>query len=199
MSDEQPLFESSLSSLERVARGKVRDIYQVDSNRLLIIATDRISAFDSVLPCGIPDKGRVLNQISTFWFQKTENLIPNHLVEAVSDVKSLDNYLPESSRFSYPSYLAGRAMVVKKAKRVPVEAVVRGYLSGSAWAEYQQQGTINGESQPKGLRESQELPEPLFTPTTKEESGHDRPLGPDEVDEMLGKALAEEVKNQPTT
>ncbi len=177
------------------SRGKVRDAYEL-GDRLLIIATDRISAFDSVLPCGIPDKGRVLNQISIFWFQKTANIIPNHLVAAVSDVKSLDRYLPESSRFVYPDYLAGRAMVVKKAKRLPLEAVVRGYLSGSAWVEYRQQGTINGEPQAMGLRESQELPEPLFTPTTKEESGHDRPLNPDELGEMLGKMLAEEVKTQ---
>jgi phosphoribosylaminoimidazole-succinocarboxamide synthase len=195
MSAKRAVITDTELPLSVFSRGKVRDAYEL-GDRLLIIATDRISAFDSVLPCGIPDKGRVLNQISTFWFQKTENLIPNHLVEAVSDLKALDRYLPESSRFAYPEYLAGRAMVVIKAKRLPVEAVVRGYLSGSAWAEYQQQGTINGEPQAKGLRESEELPAPLFTPTTKEESGHDRPLSPDELNDLLGKALADEVTKQ---
>ncbi len=124
-------------------RGKVRDTYDL-GNRLLIIATDRISAFDVVLPCGIPGKGLVLNQLSAFWFNQTRDLVPNHLVEAVDDVHRLDTYLPPESRFAYPSYLAGRSMMVKKVKRLPIECVVRGYLSGSAWAEYQQYGTISG-------------------------------------------------------
>jgi len=176
-------------------RGKVRDTYELD-NRLLIAATDRISAFDSVLPCGIPDKGRVLNQLSAFWFKKTEDLVPNHLIAAIDNVSQLDNYLPPERRFPYPHYLSGRAMVVRKVRRLPIECVVRGYLSGSAWAEYQKQGTINGEPLPQGLRESQELPEPLFTPTTKEESGHDRPLSMGEVKEMAGQALAEEIRKK---
>jgi len=176
-------------------RGKVRDTYELD-NRLLIAATDRISAFDSVLPCGIPDKGRVLNQLSAFWFKKTEDLVPNHLIAAIDNVSQLDNYLPPARRFPYPHYLAGRSMVVRKVRRLPIECVVRGYLSGSAWAEYQKQGTINGEPLPQGLRESQELPEPLFTPTTKEESGHDRPLSMGEVKEMAGQALAEEIRKK---
>ena len=112
-------------------RGKVRDSYTMGT-QLLIIATDRISAFDSVLPCGIPDKGAVLNQISAFWFDKTENLVPNHLIEVVNDVHRLDSYLTDENRFSYPPYLAGRSMIVKKVERIPVECVVRGYLSGSA-------------------------------------------------------------------
>ncbi len=176
-------------------RGKVRDTYDL-GNQLLIVATDRISAFDSVLPCGIPNKGLVLNQLSAFWFEKTKNLVPNHLIEVVDDVHCLDAYLPAESRFPYPSYLAGRSMIVKKLKRIPIECVVRGYLSGSAWAEYQQLGTISDFLLPKGLLESQELPGPLFTPTTKAESGHDLPLSMDEMKELVGEALAEELKEK---
>ncbi len=174
-------------------RGKVRDTYNL-GNLLLIVATDRISAFDSVLPCGIPDKGLVLNQLSIFWFRQTADLVPNHLVEAVDDVHCLDSYLLDESRFPYPSYLAGRSMVVKKAKRLPVECVVRGYLSGSAWAEYQQHGTISGLLLPGGLKESQELPQPLFTPTTKADTGHDQPLSMDEVKGLVGGGIAEEME-----
>ena len=176
-------------------RGKVRDTYDL-GNQLLIIATDRISAFDVVLPCGIPNKGLVLNQLSTFWFRQTKHLMPNHLVEEVDDVHCLDNYTPEENRFPYPPYLAGRSMIVKKVKRIPVECVVRGYLSGSGWAEYQQYGTICGMILPKGLQESQELPLPLYTPTTKAESGHDQPLTMDETKKLVGEALAEELKEK---
>jgi phosphoribosylaminoimidazole-succinocarboxamide synthase len=176
-------------------RGKVRDTYDLD-NLLLIVATDRISAFDSVLPCGIPDKGLVLNQLSAFWFNKTKDLAPNHLIETVNDVHCLDSYLPPESRFPYPSYLNGRSMIVKKAKRLPVECVVRGYLSGSAWAEYQERNIIFGESLPKGLKDSQELPQPLFTPTTKAETGHDQPLSMDEMKRLVGEAIAEEIKEK---
>ncbi len=176
-------------------RGKVRDTYNL-GNLLLIVATDRISAFDSVLPCGIPSKGLVLNQLSAFWFEKIKNLVPNHLIEVVDDVHCLDAYLPAESRFSYPSYLVGRSMVVKKAKRIPIECVVRGYLSGSAWAEYQQQGSVSSFLLPKGLQESQELPQPLFTPTTKAETGHDLPLSMEEMKELTGEALAEEIKEK---
>jgi len=176
-------------------RGKVRDTYQL-GNLLLIIATDRISAFDSVLPCGIPGKGQVLNQLSAFWFEKTKNLVANHLIEVVNDVHCLDAYLPAESRFPYPSYLAGRSMIVKKAERIPIECVARGYLSGSAWVEYQQQGTISGLSAPEGLQESQELPQPLFTPTTKEDTGHDQPLNMTDVRKMIGGTLAKEIKEK---
>jgi len=176
-------------------RGKVRDTYDL-SNLLLIVATDRISAFDSVLPCGIPDKGLVLNLLSAFWFEKTKNLVPNHLIEVVDDVHCLDSYLSTESRFPYPSYLAGRSMVVNKVKRIPIECVVRGYLSGSAWAEYQQWGTISRTPLPRGLQESQELPQPLFTPTTKAETGHDQPLSMDEMKRLAGEALAEEMKEK---
>ncbi len=176
-------------------RGKVRDTYHL-SNLLLIVATDRISAFDSVLPCGIPDKGLVLNLLSAFWFEKTKNLVPNHLIEVVDDVHCLDSYLSTESRFPYPSYLAGRSMVVNKVKCIPIECVVRGYLSGSAWAEYQQWGTISGLPVAKGLQESQELPQLLFTPTTKAETGHDQPLSMDEMKRLAGEALAEEMKEK---
>lgn len=176
-------------------RGKVRDTHDL-GNQLLIVATDRISAFDFVLPCGIPDKGLVLNQLSIFWFRRTKNLVPNHLIEAVDDAHCLDSYLSAENRFPYPSYLAGRSMIVKKAKRVPVECVVRGYLSGSAWTEYQQLGTISGMTLPKGLQESQELPNPLFTPTTKAETGHDQPLSMEEMKGLAGEDIAEEMKEK---
>lgn len=176
-------------------RGKVRDTYDL-GNVLLMIATDRISAFDSVLPCGIPDKGLVLNQLSVFWFRQTQNLVPNHLIEAVDDVHCLDSYLPAGSRFPYPDYLIGRSMVIKKVKRIPIEGVVRGYIAGSGWAEYQQSGTICGLSLPKGLKQSQELPQPLFTPTTKAESGHDEPINMSKIEKMVGKALAEELEEK---
>ena len=176
-------------------RGKVRDTYDL-GNQLLIIATDRISAFDFVLPCGIPNKGLVLNQLSAFWFRQTADLMPNHLVEEVDDVHCLDTYIPEENRFPYPPYLTGRSMVVKKLRRIPIECVVRGYLSGSAWAEYQQYGAISEIALPKGLQESQELPQPLFTPTTKAESGHDQPLTVDEMKRLVGEALAGELKEK---
>jgi len=192
---EIPVLLNTDLPLPLFIRGKVRDTYDL-GNLLLIVATDRISAFDSVLPCGIPDKGLVLNQLSIFWFRQTANLVPNHLLEAVDDVHCLDSYLLAEDRFPYPSYLAGRSMVVKKAKRIPVECVVRGYLSGSAWAEYQQNGTISGFSLPKGLKQSQELPQPLFTPTTKAETGHDLPLTMDEVKRLVGATLAEEIEQK---
>ena len=177
------------------SRGKVRDTYDL-GELLLIIATDRISAFDFVLPTGIPDKGLVLNQLSAFWFEQTKNLVLNHLVEAIDDVRRLDSYLPAKSRFPYPSYLAGRSMIVKKAKRISVECVVRGYIAGSAWAEYQQYGTVSGMPLPKGWQQSQKLPQPLFTPTTKAESGHDQPLSRDELKSLVGEALAEEMEKK---
>jgi len=195
MSNSPSVLINTNLPLSLFIRGKVRDTYDL-GNLLLIIATDRISAFDSVLPGGIPNKGLVLNQLSAFWFEKTKNLVPNHLIEVVDDVHCLDAYLPTESRFPYPSYLTGRSMIVKKAKRIPVECVVRGYLSGSAWAEYQQHGTVSGFLLPKGLQESQELSQPLFTPTTKAESGHDLPLSMDEIKRLVGEALADEIKEK---
>jgi phosphoribosylaminoimidazole-succinocarboxamide synthase len=181
--------------LPSFVRGKVRDTYDL-GNLLLIVATDRISAFDVVLPCGIPNKGLVLNKLSAFWFDQTKSLVHNLLVEVLNDVDRLDDYLPPERRFVYPSHIRGRSMVVKKVKRLPIECVVRGYLSGSAWEEYKQYGTISGLPVAKGLKQSQELPQPLFTPTTKAESGHDQPLSLGEVGRMVGEALAEEMKQK---
>jgi len=176
-------------------RGKVRDTYDL-GNLLLIVATDRISAFDVVLPCGIPDKGMVLNQLSAFWFTETDGLVDNHLIEMVDDVRCLDSYLDNENRFPYPSYLTGRSMIVKRVERISIECVVRGYLAGSGWAEYQKSNSICGIPLPEGLRESEELPEPLFTPTTKAETGHDEPLSMDEVRKLVGGDVAEGLREK---
>jgi phosphoribosylaminoimidazole-succinocarboxamide synthase len=174
-------------------RGKVRDTYNLGSH-LLIVATDRISAFDVVLPTGIPLKGHVLSRLSSFWFRRTTEIVPNHMAEAIDDVNSLDSYLPEESRFVYPSFLRGRSMVVKKVKRIPVECVVRGYLSGSAWAEYNGKGTIGGAKMPAGMQESQKLEKTLFTPTTKSDTGHDEPMKKAEIVKLVGLRVAEEME-----
>jgi len=179
--------------LQEFVKGKVRDTFNLGDD-LLIVATDRISAFDVILPCGIPDKGLILNQLSAFWFEKTKDIIPNHVIEVVDDVKNLNSYVPGNSSVEYPGYLAGRSMVVKKVERIAVECVARGYIAGSAWAEYQKSGTILGIAADSGLKESQELSEPLFTPTTKADTGHDMPMSMDEVREMLGTSRAEELK-----
>lgn len=198
MDTNSPVLLNTDLPLSLFVRGKVRDSYDL-GNQLLIIATDRISAFDVVLPCGIPKKGLVLNQLSIFWFRHTQHLVPNHLLEAVDDVRCLDTYIPEKNRFPYPPYLAGRSMIVKKVKRIPIECVVRGYLSGSGWAEYQKSGTICGIALPKRLKESQELPQPLFTPTTKAETGHDQPLTADDMKQMVGEAMAKELEEKSLT
>jgi len=174
-------------------RGKVRDTYDL-GDLLLIVTTDRISAFDVVLPCGIPDKGTVLNKLSLFWFEQTRKLIPNHLVEPLEDVKRLDDLVSLKKRFKYPSYLIGRSMLVKKMARINIECVVRGYLAGSAWEEYRKTGSAYGYQLPKGMQESQELSEPLFTPTTKAEKGHDMPMTMNELKEVVDSTLAEEIK-----
>ncbi len=180
-------------SLPMFVKGKVRDSYDL-GERLLIVATDRISAFDVVLPCGIPNKGRVLNKLSTFWFNQTREFMTNHMIEPVEDVATLNAYLPAG--VSPPAYLAGRSMVVKKVKRIMVECVVRGYLSGSAWEEYHEKGTISGLKSARGLEESQELPRPIFTPTTKAEEGHDLPMSRKEVAKMVGESLADELEEK---
>jgi phosphoribosylaminoimidazole-succinocarboxamide synthase len=176
-------------------RGKVRDTYDL-GQYLLIVATDRISAFDVVLPNGIPDKGKVLNQISAFWFEKTRTIVPNHVVEAIDRSGSLEKYAPSAyaGAKAYPAYLSGRSMVVRKLERIPVECVARGYLAGSGWAEYSEAGTVCGIGLPRGLKESQELPQPIFTPTTKADAGHDMPLTQAETEKLVGKALATLLK-----
>jgi len=177
-------------------RGKVRDTYEMDSDQFLLIATDRVSAFDVVLPGGIPDKGIVLNQLSAFWFEQTSHIVPNHLIEVVNDVNWLNNTYGEkvcSGYYSYPPYLARRSMIVRRADRIDVECVVRGYISGSAWAEYQKSGTICGIELSRGLRESQQLPQPIFTPTTKAETGHDEAITIDQMKNLVGEALTREI------
>jgi phosphoribosylaminoimidazole-succinocarboxamide synthase len=193
MSTDRTILLNTDLPLPLFIRGKVRDTYNL-GERLLIVATDRISAFDIVLPTGIPRKGAVLNQISAFWFNQTGNIVPNHLLATVENVRSLDEYLPPAGRPRYPDNIAGRSMVVKKVTRIPVECVVRGYLAGSAWSEYQQKGTANGLPLPRGLRESQELPGPIFTPTTKADTGHDLPLTMEEMKKLVGNTLAEEIR-----
>jgi phosphoribosylaminoimidazole-succinocarboxamide synthase len=176
-------------------RGKVRDSYDL-GNQLLIISTDRISALDVVLPSGIPHKGVVLNQLSIFWFRHTQEIVPNHLLEMVDDSHCLDSYRPSEENFECPSYLPGRSMIVKKLNTIPVECVVRGYLAGSAWAEYKEKGTVSGIEMPKGLQESQELSQPIFTPTTKEKSGHDKPITINEMIKIVGEHLAKELEEK---
>ena len=174
-------------------KGKVRDTYLTGDN-LLMIATDRISAFDVVLPTAIPDKGTVLNQISVFWFGKTYHIVHNHLVESVESRRALAKYT--IGKRPLPEWLMGRSMVVLKAERIPVECVVRGYIAGSAWAEYRKSGTINGLKAPAGLKESQELPEPLFTPTTKADAGHDMPLTPQQLSSLVGNKTARRLEDK---
>jgi phosphoribosylaminoimidazole-succinocarboxamide synthase len=170
-------------------RGKVRDIYDL-GDKLLMVATDRISAFDFVLPCGVPNKGMVLNQLSAFWFEKTAHIVPNHLISvidnnaALSEVRDRVGYCGE-----LPDYLIGRSMVVAKAERIPVECVVRGYLSGSAWTEYKEGGSAGNIRLLSGMRESQELPQSIFTPTTKGETEHDRPLIDQDIRNLEGMSL----------
>jgi len=179
------LTETALD-LPLLARGKVRDIYDL-GDKLLIVATDRISAFDVVLPNGIPDKGLVLNQLSAFWFDLTADIVPNHFLRLVDDTRI------EGVPLELPRELIGRAMLVRKAQRIEVECVVRGYLSGSGWLEYQEKGAICGVKLPAGLTESQDLLEPIFTPTTKAETGHDLPLTFQQVVEQVGERAANVV------
>jgi phosphoribosylaminoimidazole-succinocarboxamide synthase len=190
-----PVLMTTDLPLPLFIRGKVRDTYNLGSH-LLIVSTDRISAFDVVLPSGIPLKGHVLNRLSSFWFRRTADIIPNHMTEAVDNVHSLDSYIPRESQFAYPSFLRGRSMIVKKVKRIALECVVRGYLAGSAWTEYQERGTVGGQTMPKGLIESQELKRPIFTPATKAEEGHDEPITLREIVRMLGQTTARELEEK---
>jgi len=173
-------------SMELHARGKVRDVYEAGEDALLLVATDRISAFDVVLPTPIPDKGRVLTGLSLFWFDRTSDIVANHVLTA--DLRKF----PEA--FASDAELAGRAMLVKRAEVVPVECVARGYLSGSGWKQYQQEQNVCGIPLPAGLVESERLPEPIFTPTTKAAEGHDLPLSPSETEALVGRGLAQRLK-----
>ncbi len=183
------LLRTDLGSLPLTARGKVRDIYALPDERLLFIATDRISAFDHVLATGIPDKGRILTQISLFWFETLRELVPNHLITAQTDI-----YPPRLHRFR--DQLDGRSMLVRRAAMFPVECVVRGYLSGSGWKDYQRNGAVCGIRLPAGLRESDGLPEPIFTPAAKiNTGGHDENISFDTVVEAVGGAVAERLRS----
>ncbi|HEX6547209.1 MAG TPA: phosphoribosylaminoimidazolesuccinocarboxamide synthase [Candidatus Dormibacteraeota bacterium] len=169
------------------SRGKVRDTYELDRDRLLMVATDRLSAFDHVVPNGIPDRGKVLTQLSVFWFSQTHGFQENHLISGmVPD-------LPPTIR-DRAAELIGRFMIVRRAKRIDIECVVRGYLAGSAWEEYQKKGTLAGEKLPAGLLQSQKLPEPIFSPATKADSGHDENITFSRMKKAIGAKLAEELR-----
>ena len=179
------LLHLDLPGITKVKSGKVREVFDLGES-FLFVASDRISAFDCVLPNGIPRKGEVLTQISHFWFDRTESLVPNHRLAKAGDS------LPAALQ-PFAAQLAGRTMIVKKAQPLPVECIVRGYLAGSGWKEYKQSQTVCGIKLPAGLQESSELPEPLFTPSTKAESGHDENISPDEARRILGADIADQA------
>ena len=180
------LLDSPLPN--RTHRGKVRDTYDLGDGRLLIVATDRISAFDVVLPNGIPEKGAVLTQMSAFWFQMTQDVVPNHFLR-LADGSEADD-LP----FELPPELLGRSMIVRKAQRLDVECIARGYLAGSAWAEYKETGRVCGVPMPAGMVESEAFPEPIFTPTTKAEVGHDQNMSAQQLVELVGSEVANAIR-----
>ena len=185
---EKPIQQTNLAGLELTNRGKVRDIYRVGEN-LLIVATDRLSAFDVVLPTGIPYKGKVLTALSLFWFDLLKDVTENHLITA-----SVEE-MPEPVR-RHADVLRGRSMLVRKAEIIPIECVVRGYLAGSGWKEYRQSGTVCGIRLPTGLRESDRLPEPTFTPATKAASGHDENVSFERAAEIVGVETAAELRRR---
>ena len=179
------ISQTDFAGLNLRARGKVRDIYEL-GDQLLIVATDRLSAFDVVLPTPIPDKGRVLTQLSLYWFEKLASLVPNHVISASNFTGALA---------PYADALKGRAMLVRRTEPVPIECVVRGYISGSGWKDYQKTGSICGIALPSGLRESDRLPEPIFTPSTKATTGHDENISFDETVVRIGRPLAEKLRD----
>ena len=181
------LLRTDFSGLDLYASGKVRDLYQVGSEHLLFVATDRLSAFDYVLATGIPQKGRVLTQLSLFWFEFLKRIVPNHLVTA--DVRQ---YPPELQKYS--AQLHGRSMLVVRADMIGIECVVRGYLSGSGWKEYKASGSVCGIKLPAGLRESDKLPEPIFTPAVKASSGHDENISFDRMVTLAGRELSQQLR-----
>jgi phosphoribosylaminoimidazole-succinocarboxamide synthase len=186
---EQPVLETNLQGVPLKARGKVRDIYDLGEN-LLIVASDRLSAFDVILPDPIPDKGKVLTQISLYWFEKMADITPNHLV-----AWRVEDFPAQLQPFA--EVLEGRSMLVKKAKPLAIEAIVRGYIAGSGWKDYQATGQVCGYTLPEGMQESEQLPEPLFTPSTKAELGdHDENIDMAACEKLLGKELADEVSSK---
>jgi phosphoribosylaminoimidazole-succinocarboxamide synthase len=181
------MLESHVSSLQRIHQGKVRDIYAVDDQHMLIVTTDRLSAFDVVMPDPIPGKGRVLTQISNFWFERTRHIVPNHLAEY-----PLARAVPDAAE---RAPLEERSIIVRRLRALPIEAVVRGYLIGSGWKDYQQTGAVCGIALPAGLRLADRLPEPIFTPATKAEMGaHDENIAYERVVALIGRGLAEQVR-----
>ncbi|MGA3015481.1 MAG: phosphoribosylaminoimidazolesuccinocarboxamide synthase [Bryobacteraceae bacterium] len=181
------ILETDFAGVERYGRGKVRDVYSIDG-RLLIVATDRISAFDYILPTGIPDKGKVLTQLSIFWFDFLRELTPTHFLTA-----QVEDY-PEPLR-RFRDQLEGRSMLVKRANMIEIECVARGYISGSGWKEYRDHGTVCGIKLPAGLKESDRLPEPIFTPAIKAQSGHDENVSFERVCELVGESLAARLRD----
>jgi phosphoribosylaminoimidazole-succinocarboxamide synthase len=181
------VYESDLKSLPRIGRGKVRDIYAVGADKMLILVSDRLSAFDVVLTDPIPDKGRVLTEMANFWFARLAHVVPNHLtgIDPESVVQGEDD----------KRQVRGRSVVVNKLRPLPVEAVVRGYLIGSGWKDYQKSGAVCGISLPAGLQQAQKLPEPIFTPATKATSGHDENIAFDRMAEIVGRGVAERVRD----
>src|SRR6185437_5108775 len=182
------ITHTEFPELELFASGKVRDIYLLDKDHLLFVATDRISAFDYVLATGIPNKGNVLNQLSLFWFDFLKDTVANHLVTA-----DVDRYPATAQKYS--DQLRGRSMMVRRAEMFPVECVVRGYISGSAWKEYKTAGTVCGIQLPAGLKESDQLPEPIFTPSTKAVSGHDENISLEQAADIVGRENAEQLRD----
>jgi phosphoribosylaminoimidazole-succinocarboxamide synthase len=181
-----PLLQTDLEGLTLHRRGKVRDVYEIGGD-LLIVATDRISAFDYVLGSGIPDKGKVLTQLSGFWFERMDDLVPHHLISMEADD------FPAAAR-AHAAQLRGRTMLVRRTEPIPIECVARGYLSGSGWKEYQQSGCVCGVELPRGLRESDRLPKPIFTPATKADTGHDINISEGEAGRLIGDDLIAKLK-----
>jgi len=179
------LYESKINSLPRLGKGKVRDIYAVGQDKMLIVTSDRLSAFDVVLSDPIPDKGRVLNEMANFWFERLGHIVPNQLTGIDPESVVADDERAQ---------VRGRSVVVKKLKPLPIEAVVRGYIIGSGWKDYQRSGRICGIELPKGLQQAQKLPEPIFTPATKAESGHDENISFEQVEKLIGGELARKVR-----
>ena len=187
MSTASPIFETSFGGLTVHRRGKVRDMYEV-GDQLLMVATDRISAYDVVLASAIPDKGRVLTQLSAFWFTRTRDIVPNHMV-------SVDPAEYPAPLQAEAETLQGRSMLVRRTTPIPIECVARGYLVGSGWREYQETGRVCGVELPRGLREADRLPEPIFTPATKAETGHDINISEDETAQRIGRQLTDRLRD----